>query len=761
MPVNDSAPPRYAPGQLVEAVVERVVSYGVFAHLRDGTPAFVRPRELTLAGNVDPQQVVCPGQELRAVVIALPQGAQRLELSVRQAEPDPWVAFVRHHRVKQSVTGTVKWISSRGVFVEIVPGVDGFVPTHELAPWRVDQPEDLFWIGDGVEAMVTHLDQRNRRVQLSIRQQMHHQARVQEVVRHLQAEPPPDEAAAGTAGGEVGARHPVDLSAFHHVLVLDDDPDVRSNLAVWLRNHGCRADQVGKSDAALAQLQEAEYSAALVDLDLAGQDGIEFIKMLRENQPDVHVLVMSIPEWIAERSQELEALRVSGVFVKPLNPDEVLDTLAQLARGEAVGPFRAAAFEGEREAAEPFLQVANTMRSGIPLKDRLEAGVADAVRLARAEQGILFHLDPISKQGSIAASAGILPVNLDAVHALAASPIKDLIASQKEELEPRLTAPLRRRFQKLLDVVAFESCLGVPVAALGKVEHALWLFHREPEAFSRFRLRDVHAVAILLGAALEKGAIEQQIQSTNPFLLGGQLAAGFGHDVFNKMSALEFQVRNLRTTCAMMSREGGPGAATAVLNYAEVSQDLDRLFQTTLDLRKTVEAFRELTRAETQMGIDVQQVIQRAVVLLQLTAEGRQMDVEVETAPGLPLVLGSPARLQQVFLNLLLNAAQHTIEQQKRWPQSPASLRVTVGAEPGAERPVSIRFIDTGPGIHCRSWEDIFALGFSTRPNGTGLGLFIARSLVESMGGAIRVERSYVPSGTIFRVDLPAASPET
>jgi signal transduction histidine kinase/DNA-binding NarL/FixJ family response regulator/predicted RNA-binding protein with RPS1 domain len=759
--VNDRVTPRCEPGQVVTAVVERVFSYGVFAHLTDGTPAYVRQRELTLAGNIDPQQVVSEGQEFRAAVLALPQAGRRLELSIRRAEPDPWEAFVRQYRVKHTVTGTVKWISSRGVFIEIIPGVDGFIPAHELAPWSVDQPADLLWIGDQVEAMITHLDRKNKRVQLSIRQQMLHLVRVQEFVQHLQAEPALDEPSPEMEQVEVDVRVVVDLKPLRRVLVLDDDPAVRETLTVWLRNHGCQADQVGNSEEGLAHLHHAEYGVALVDLDLAGHDGIEFIRALCQSHLDMHVLVMSIPEWIAERSQELESLQVTGVFVKPLNPDEVLDTLARLAEGEMVGPFRATAFGQGHEAAEPFQQVASTVRSGIPLEDRLEAGVADLVRLTRAEQGVLFHLDPVSQQGSIAALAGVLSVNYEGVRVLAASPVKDVIVNRNEVFEPRLTAQVRLRFQKLLDVVAFGSCVGVPVAALGNVEHALFLFHREPEAFSRYRLRDAQAMAILLGAALENEAVEQRIQSTNPFLLSGQLAAGFGHDVFNKMSALEFQVRNLRTRCGQMVQETDEQAAPGAFDYAEAAQDLDRLFQTTLDLRKTVEAFRELIRAENQTAIDVNQVVQQAALLLQLTSEGRQVHLEIKPAPGLPLVVGNPVRLQQVFLNLMLNATQHTIEQQKRWPYGLALLQVTVGIDSNAERPVWIRFTDTGPGIHCRLWEDIFALGFSTRPKGTGLGLFIARSLVESMGGAIRVEQSYIPLGTTFRVELPAAGSES
>jgi two-component system sensor histidine kinase FlrB len=70
---------------------------------------------------------------------------------------------------------------------------------------------------------------------------------------------------------------------------------------------------------------------------------------------------------------------------------------------------------------------------------------------------------------------------------------------------------------------------------------------------------------------------------------------------------------------------------------------------------------------------------------------------------------------------------------------------------------VQARFSDTGPGIHRQLWEKIFALGFTTRAGGSGLGLYIARSLMGSMGGRIVLEESLVPLGTTFLVELPAA----
>jgi signal transduction histidine kinase len=118
------------------------------------------------------------------------------------------------------------------------------------------------------------------------------------------------------------------------------------------------------------------------------------------------------------------------------------------------------------------------------------------------------------------------------------------------------------------------------------------------------------------------------------------------------------------------------------------------------------------------------------------------------------MVVANDIRLQHVFLNLLLNAVQQMAKMSSR------QGCLTISAETANidGRPwIRVRFADNGPGIHRRQWDTVFAFGFTTRPEGSGLGLYIARSLIESIGGRIRVEESRMLLGSTFVVELPVA----
>ena len=136
-------------------------------------------------------------------------------------------------------------------------------------------------------------------------------------------------------------------------------------------------------------------------------------------------------------------------------------------------------------------------------------------------------------------------------------------------------------------------------------------------------------------------------------------------------------------------------------------------------------------------------------------ADKAKVKIHLNLAANLPMAAGGSIRLQQVFLNLMLNAVQ----QIEGKADGRRALAISTAC-PDDECPwVQIRFSDTGPGIHQQILRKIFDLGFTTRTGGSGLGLYIARSLIESMGGHIMVEKSLVPIGATFLVSLRAAGP--
>jgi signal transduction histidine kinase len=355
--------------------------------------------------------------------------------------------------------------------------------------------------------------------------------------------------------------------------------------------------------------------------------------------------------------------------------------------------------------------------------------------------GLLFQLDPDSHAISIPIQIGIGQLNPSAIYGLRESPVNDVIKEETPIFENRVIGKVRARFDKLLNLLAFKSCIGIPILVQGEVHHSAFFFHSDADAFPYTRLRDAQAGALLLSAILTEESIQARLGSLNPMLLSGQLAASFGHDVFNKITALELETRNLTAR-----------------DQTDTEVSSQKLLDLVLDLKNTAQAFQQMLRTKEQMEtLDTNTVVQRATVLLRDLARKERTQIVLKLASGLPSARGNSILLQQAFLNIMLNAIQQMAQKAEKlnWTGK-HTLEITSLLK---ENNIQIRFKDNGPGIHKESLRKIFVPGFSTR-GGSGLGLYIARSFVQMLGGMLQVEETFVPLGTTFLVELPPTERE-
>jgi Ribosomal protein S1 len=399
---------RYSEGQRVTATVEKVLPFGVFVRLADGTRAYIRRRELSLEGDRPPGEIVSEGQTLQAVVLSPAEAGRLMELTVRAIHPDPWEQFVRRYKVRDTVTATVKHVVPNGVFVQIIPGVNGFIPLEELVSWRVEKAEDVVWTGDEVEAVITRIDPSRKKVNLSIRQRMEQLARVESVFRQIGfTEGVPDSIAAELIGESASSQEEAAefVGRIGPILVLDDHDSIRDPLVQWLIRQGYTACGAKTVPEALTLCQAQPYGLILVDLDLPQIDGLQFIRQIRDCGERTFIAVMSSPEWIDEHFLEIQQLGVSEMFPKPVNEQKLRQFLLRLDRGEIIEP-RIDLRESSLPEIRTAQQLSAVMRSRIPLARRFHNGLEYLLEMTRAEEAIVFHMDRTSRIVSIVASVG-------------------------------------------------------------------------------------------------------------------------------------------------------------------------------------------------------------------------------------------------------------------------------------------------------------------------------------------------------------------
>ena len=156
------------PGQRRKGVVSSVVNFGAFVDL-GGMDGLVHVSELSWKHIDHPSQVVAVGDEVEVEVLEVDMSRERISLSLKATQEDPWAQFAREHQVGDVVPGKVTKIVPFGVFVTVAEGIEGLVHISELADHHVESPEAVAAVGQTVEVRVIDVDLERRRISLSMR----------------------------------------------------------------------------------------------------------------------------------------------------------------------------------------------------------------------------------------------------------------------------------------------------------------------------------------------------------------------------------------------------------------------------------------------------------------------------------------------------------------------------------------------------------------------------------------------------------------
>ncbi|HEY6931610.1 MAG TPA: 30S ribosomal protein S1 [Thermoanaerobaculia bacterium] len=165
-------PERYPAGSRVKGRVTNVTDYGAFVELQEGVEGLVHVSEMSWSKKVkNPSKVVSPGDVVEAVVSDVNPEARRISLSLKDTLPDPWETVISKYSIGSRVSGKVRNLTDFGAFVEIEEGIDGLVHVSDMS-WtkRIKHPSEVLKKGDDVEAVITSIDQENRRISLSIKE---------------------------------------------------------------------------------------------------------------------------------------------------------------------------------------------------------------------------------------------------------------------------------------------------------------------------------------------------------------------------------------------------------------------------------------------------------------------------------------------------------------------------------------------------------------------------------------------------------------
>jgi len=243
---------------------------------------------------------------------------------------------------------------------------------------------------------------------------------------------------------------------------------------------------------------------------------------------------------------------------------------------------------------------------------------------------------------------------------------------------------------------------------------------------------------ILASEALREA--QTQLAHVNRVATMGELSASIAHEVMQPITAT---VTNAHAALRFLNAQPP--------NLEETRQALDSTVKQGNRATDVIERIRALIKKAPPRkdALEINGAILEVIALTRGEISKNGVSVQTQLAEGLPLIQGDRVQLQQVILNLIINA----VEAMRAVGEGARELLISTGKDASGGVLVAVR--DSGPGPNPESFDRLFDPFYTTKPGGMGMGLSICRSIVEAHGGRIWASLTAAPPGTALQCILP------
>jgi signal transduction histidine kinase len=521
---------------------------------------------------------------------------------------------------------------------------------------------------------------------------------------------------------------------------VDDEPDIVRLCARLLGKAGYEVTPAEGPQEALSALRDRSYDLALLDIWLPGMDGFELMREALGLQPELAIVFMTGYGTIETAIKALEE-GAAGLVLKPFESNEALLRQVQqafdtnrarrdAARSRILQPIfgLTEALFSETEEGSLGARVVNAVRgqlscsvAGVYLKEE----ASTLIRLL-AKRGDGVELEPEAVP-PLARAAERLAV-LQLAHDGEGVEPSDREWLDRGHLRSALIAPVRRSQGTCILLAA----RPMGEAPFGESERETLVLLARQVAVA---LENARLYGALRSYVREVERSQQRLIQTEKLAAIGRMMASIAHEVNNPL-------QSTRNCLDLAGRDGvEEDRRREYLRMAR--KELDRL---SWIVRHMLEFYRP--EASSRNLVDLNQVVHDVILLTTSDCQAKGVDLTLELEEGLPPVWGAAFQLQQVALNLVINAID----------AMPEGGKLSILSGRRRDR-VEVSFRDTGVGIPRQDLPRLFEPFYSSKEGGTGLGLAISYGIVSAHGGTMEVE-SDPGVGTTIRVLLPPAAKE-
>jgi C4-dicarboxylate-specific signal transduction histidine kinase len=313
-----------------------------------------------------------------------------------------------------------------------------------------------------------------------------------------------------------------------------------------------------------------------------------------------------------------------------------------------------------------------------------------------------------------------------------------------------LQDPLWESFRDLVQPYGFRACWSIPILThSGEALGSFAMYYSEPRSPGPAETRALEMATHLAGIAVERKLAREErerlrqaeadLARINRVTTMGELTASLAHEVNQPIAAASTNAN----TCLRWLAGDTPNIEEARAAAMRIVKDGKRAAE-------IIKRIRLLFKKGTpeREPVDVNEIVREMTVLLGGEATRYEVVVTTDLSQNLPRVTADRVQLQQVLMNLMLNGFDAMKDDVDR------TRELTIRSQRLENEQLMVSVSDTGIGLPAQQADQIFTAFFTTKPHGTGMGLSISRSIIESHGGRLWAGDNS-PGGATFYFTLP------
>lgn len=493
------------------------------------------------------------------------------------------------------------------------------------------------------------------------------------------------------------------LTVTPKILIVDDEPRMRESLKLLLDTRGYDINTVNCGQEALENFPGKNYDLVLLDMFLGDMTGFQVMEFIHEHDPDALVIIITGD---ASIESAVEALKrgAYNYLKKPFEPEELLNTAEKALDHKRVEGDRRRVSKALKESEQRFKRLVEGALIGIAILQD------DRVVYQNPEQKKIFG--PLPKNFHVNEYRWIHKDDRDK----AARALTGIQAGKAARAE------IDFRFY--------------PPSGNGARSEMRWVQCRA----SRFNYRGKRAALLNIMDITRARELERLVLTKSKLLSLGRIAAGMAHEIRNPLTGINSYLYSLGNLCEGDELEGA--------ELSEIRLIIDQIQTASNKIEAVIKRVLDFSRPShlRKIDMDINNSLTDAIDLSSVTLRKSGIKIEKDLESGLPMCSADPGLIEQVILNLINNAAQALLVY-----EGDRKIRVSSFRNDGN---ISVAVSDSGPGVPAELRDVIFDPFYTTRNDGSGIGLSIAQRIVTDHNGAIHVGTSDW-GGAEFRVELP------